>query len=71
VKITIPSPAGHFSTLHLLAHAVKAKLALARFTQLPLPTLPLRGQGAPKNLQCVLPGSDFQWFHDNESLSKK
>ena len=22
--------------------------------------LKLRGQGAPKNLQCVLPGSDFQ-----------
>jgi hypothetical protein len=39
--------------------AAKTKLALRAQTVV-FADAPLRGQGAPKNLQCALSGSDFQ-----------
>jgi hypothetical protein len=39
--------------------AAKTKLAL-RAQAVVFAGAPLRGQGAPENLQCALPGSDFQ-----------
>jgi hypothetical protein len=59
LKIVIPPRAGHFSTLRLLASLQRrnSRFALKHSS---LRALKLRGQGATKNLQCALPGSDFQ-----------
>jgi hypothetical protein len=59
LEIMIPPRAGHFSTLRLLALLQRRN---SRFALKPssLRTLKLRGQGPLKNLQCALPGSDFQ-----------
>jgi hypothetical protein len=42
--------------------AAKTELALERSDTVFAPAS-LRGQGSPKNLQCALPGSDFQGSH--------
>jgi hypothetical protein len=53
LKIVIPAHAGHFSTLHLLA-ALQRRNTRFALKQSSLRALKLRGQGAPKNLQCAL-----------------
>jgi hypothetical protein len=59
LEIMIPPRAGHFSTLRLLASLQRRNPRFA-LKQSSLRALKLRGQGAPKNLQCALTGSDFQ-----------
>jgi hypothetical protein len=59
LKIVIPPRAGQFSTLRFLASLQRRNSRFA-LKQSSLRALKLRGQGAPKNLQCTLPGSDFK-----------
>jgi hypothetical protein len=55
----IPPRAGHFSTLRLLATLLKRNSRFA-LKQSFFAGTPQRWQASLKNLQCVLPGSDFQ-----------
>jgi hypothetical protein len=59
LQIVIHSCAGHFSTLRLFA-SLQRRNSRLRAQTVVFADATLRGQGAPKNLQCALHGSDFQ-----------
>jgi hypothetical protein len=70
LKMVIPPRAGHFSTLQLLASLQRRN---SRFVlrQSSLRALKLQRQGDPKNLQCTLPGSDFQDVHVSQRAGRE